>query len=212
MRPLSASRRRRCCWGRQTWKTKTTAVKAIHLGFVNEGATILIVSLGLRQSIRPLKMASDFLESSPVALSGVESLTETRIELKNGSRILALPCSENRIRGYTADLIVCDEAAFMPEEVILRVLFPMLSTTDGGLILLSTSWGRDHFFYRAYNNPDYSVFHVSALNSPLVSDELLEEQKRELSEEAFRMEYMTEFAEPAESGIDQMNSEGPVYV
>jgi len=193
----STSMRIVCCWGRQTGKTKTTAVKAIHFGFVNEGVTVLIVSTGLRQSTLLLKMASDLLESSPVALSGVKSLTQTSIELKNGSRILALPCSENRIRGYTAHLVVCDEAAFMPEEVILRVLFPMLSTTSGSLILLSTPWGRDHFFHRAYQNPEYSVFHVSSLDSPLISEEWLEEQKKELSEEAFRMEYLAEFTEPA---------------
>ena len=193
----SPSKRIVLCWGRQTGKTKTTAVKAIHFGFVNEGATILSVSHSLRQSTLLLKIASGFLESSPVAISGVESLTLTRIELNNGSRILALPCTEKGIRGYTADLIVCDEAAFMPEEVILRVLFPMLSTTEGTLILLSTPWGRDHIFYRAFNNPDYAVFHVSALDSPLVSEELLEEQRKELSEEAFKMEWLAEFAEPA---------------
>jgi len=193
----SPSKRIVCCWGRQTGKTKTTAVKALHFGFVNEGATILSVSHCLRQSSIILEMASGLLESSPVAFSGVESMTQTRIDLRNGSRILALPCSESRIRGFTADLIVCDEAAFMPEEVILRVLFPMLSTTDGTLILVSTPWGRDHIFYRAFNNPGYAVFHVSALDSPLVSEDLLEEQRRELSEEAFRMEWLAEFAEPA---------------
>jgi len=61
----------------------------------------------------------------------------------------------------------------------------------------STPWGRDHIFYRAFNNPGYAVFHVSALDSPLVSEDLLEEQRRELSEEAFRMEWLAEFAEPA---------------
>jgi len=191
----SPSKRIVCCWGRQTGKTKTTAVKVVHSAFVNEGSSILIVSAGLRQSRHLLGMASELLESSPVAMSGVESRTQIGIELKNGSRIVALPCSEDRIRGYTADLIVCDEAAFMPEEVILRVLFPMLSTTDGGIILLSTPWGRDHIFYRAFNNPEYAVFHVSAEDSTLVSRELLEEQRRELSEEAFRMEWLAEFAE-----------------
>ncbi len=199
----SPSRRIVCCWGRQTGKTKTTAVKVVHFGFVNEGSTVLIVSAGLRQSRHLLEMASGLLDSSPVALSGVESRTQTVIELRNGSRIVALPCSEDRIRGYTADMIVCDEAAFMPEGVILRVLFPMLSTTGGGIVLLSTPWGRDHVFYRAFHNPEYSVFHVSAEDSPIVSRELIEEQRRELSEEAFRMEWLAEFAEPATTFFPQ---------
>ncbi len=199
----SSSKRIVCCWGRQTGKTRTTAVKVVHFGFVNEGSSVLIVSAGLRQSKHLLEMASGFIDSSPVAFSGVKSRTQTSIELRNGSRIVALPCSEDRIRGYAADLIVCDEAAFMPEDVILRVLFPMLGTTDGDIILLSTPWGRDHVFYRAFHDPKYSVFHISAKDSPIVSRELIEEQRRELSEEAFRMEWLAEFAEPATTFFPQ---------
>jgi phage FluMu gp28-like protein len=199
----SPSKRIVCCWGRQTGKTKTTAIKVVHFGFVNEGSTVLIVSAGLRQSRHLLEMASGFLESSPVAFNGVESKTRKSIELRNGSRIVALPCSEDRIRGYAADLIICDEAAFMPEDVILRILFPMLGTTGGGIVLLSTPWGRDHIFYRAFHNPEYSVFHVSAEDSPIVSKDLIEEQRRELSEEAFRMEWLAEFAEPSTTFFPQ---------
>jgi len=54
-----------------------------------------------------------------------------------------------------------DEAAFMPEEVIASVIFPMLATTDGAAIMLSTPWGRDHIFYRSFKNPDYWSQHVT---------------------------------------------------
>lgn len=66
--------------------------------------------------------------------------TRTMIQLKNGSRIIALPCGPDgaTLRGFTADLVVMDEAAFMPEDVIASVIFPMLATTNGTAIMLST--------------------------------------------------------------------------
>jgi len=55
--------------------------------------------------------------------------TRTMIELKNGSKIIALPCGPDgaTLRGYTADFVVMDEAAFMPEDVIARVVLKRLS-------------------------------------------------------------------------------------
>jgi hypothetical protein len=45
---------------------------------------------------------------------------------------------------FADDVLVanCDEAAFIPEDVILSVLTPMLATTDGILIMLSTPWDK----------------------------------------------------------------------
>ena len=70
----------------------------------------------------------------------VSKSTRTMIELKNGSKIIALPCGPDgaTLRGYTADLVVMDEAAFMPEDMIASVIFPMLATTNGTAIMLST--------------------------------------------------------------------------
>ena len=97
----------------------------------------------------------------------------------------------------------CDEAAFMPEEVIIQVVFPMLSTTDGSAVFLSTPWGRDHFFYRAFMDPNYSVHHVKSNECPLIKPEFLEEQRRNMSDEAFRMEYLAEFVEAASCFFSQ---------
>jgi len=37
----------------------------------------------------------------------IEKQQRTVIKFRNGSRIVALPCSENLLRGYTADVIIC---------------------------------------------------------------------------------------------------------
>jgi len=185
------------CMGRQTGKTTTIAIKAIHYAFCNPSSTVLITSPSLRQSMIMFDRILTFIYRSRLLPKSVVRRTRTIIQLTNGSQIIALPCSENLLRGYTANLIICDEAAFMPEEVITQVMFPMLSTTKGKAVFLSTPWGRDHFFYKAFMNPRYSVHKVKSSECPLITREFLEEMKANMTEQAYRMEYEAEFVEAA---------------
>jgi len=183
------------CWGRQCGKTTTVAVKTIHYAYTNPHVTALVTSPSLRQSKNMLNRIQKLTQNSPILHQGIAKQTTTEIHLHNDSTIIALPCSEDLLRGYTADLIICDEAAFMPEETITQVMFPMLSATDGTAIFLSTPWGKNHFFYKAYTNPDYSVHHAKSTECPLTKPEFLQEQKRILPDEIYRSEYLAEFTE-----------------
>jgi phage FluMu gp28-like protein len=79
----------------------------------------------------------------------------------------------------------------------------MLSTTDGYAIFLSTPWGKDHFFYRAFVNPAYSVHKVKSEQCPLIKPEFLEEMKANMTKEAYLMEYEAEFVEALNSYFPQ---------
>ncbi len=191
------SKRVVACWARQTGKTTAIAIKVIHFGFTNANTTTLIVSRGLRQSMIMFGVIENFVKTHPVLRRSVVKSTRTMIQLTNGSRIVALPCGHDgaSLRGYTADLLVMDEAAFMPEDVIASVIFPMLATTNGTAIMLSTPWGRDHIFYRSFKNPNYWSQHVIAEECPRISGEFLEEQRRDIGELRYKMEYEAEFVE-----------------
>lgn len=185
------------CMGRQSGKTTTIAAKAIHFAYSNPKTTTLIVSPSLRQSMIMFDRISNFVYSSPILPNSVVRKTRTIIQLSNGSQIIALPCSKNLLRGFTAHLIIMDEACFMPEDVITQVIFPMISTTGGTAIFLSTPWGRDHFFYRAFMNPNYSVHKVKSSQCPLITPNFLEEMRGNMTENQFKMEYEAEFVEAA---------------
>jgi phage FluMu gp28-like protein len=189
------SKRIVACMGRQTGKTTTIAMKAIYFADTNPNVLVLITSPSLRQSMIMFDRIATFIYGTPYLRNKVVRATRTLIHFENGSRIVALPCSENLLRGYTADMVICDEAAFMPEEIITQVLFPMLSTTDGYAIFLSTPWGKDHFFYRAFVNPNYSVHKVKSSECPLIKPEFLEEMQANMTREAYLMEYEAEFVE-----------------
>lgn len=191
------------CFGRQTGKTTTVAVKAIHFAYTNVKKTTLIVSASLRQSIILFDRIMGFIYSNKFLASSVKRKTHTIIKLSNGSKIIALPCSEHRLRGHTAHMIIVDEAAFVPDEVVVNVLNPMLATTDGTLILLSTPWGKKHFFYRAFIDPDFSVHKVKSSECPLIPAEFLKKQREYMTKEAFLMEYEAEFVEASMSYFGQ---------
>lgn len=200
---LDGSKRLVACMGRQTGKTTTIAVKAIHFDYTNSKTTTLIVSPSLRQSIILFDRILSFIYSNKILFASVKRKTRTIIQMDNGSQIIALPCSAHRLRGYTAHNLIVDEAAFLLDEIITQILFPMLATTGGNLVLLSTPWGRGNVFYRAFSDPSYSVHHVKSSDCPLISKEFLEEQRRNMTSMAYDMEYNALFVEPASSYFTQ---------
>jgi len=191
------------CMGRQTGKTTTIAVKALHFAYVKPKTTTLIVSPSLRQSMILFDRVVSLIYNNEWLPTSVVRKTRTVIQLDNESQIIALPCSENFLRGYTAHLLIIDEAAFLPETTLTNILFPMLATTEGTLILLSTPWGKNHFFYRAFMDPDFSVHRVKSSECPLIKPEFLRKQQRLMTREAYAMEYEAEFQEAAASYFSQ---------
>jgi hypothetical protein len=137
------SKRICACMGRQCGKSLTIAAKAIHFAAANPKTTTLIVSATLRQSTLMFEKILQFIDNS-VLRKSVAYRSKTRIKLSNGSWIIALPSGHNgaTLRGFKADLIILDEAAFIKEEIIAGVAFPMLSTTDGYCWMLSTPWDK----------------------------------------------------------------------
>jgi phage FluMu gp28-like protein len=150
--PLNAA----CC-GRQVGKTTLAAIKALHFALARNGVRILIVSAGLRQS---MILFDKILEMSEAALPArllTSYRTRTRIRFANGSEIVALPCGRDgsTLRGFTSDMVILDEANFIPRIVIESVVRPTMITRPAArLIMISTPWMRDHPFYEALSKPE----------------------------------------------------------
>ena len=144
-----------------------------------------------------------FTHSNPLLRRSITRKTRTIIQLTNNSTIIALPCSEHLLRGYTAHLAICDEASFIPESIITEILFPMLSTTNGTAIFLSTPWDKNHFFYKAFLNPAYSTHKIPSTENPLIPQAFLAEMQQNMTTEAYKREYLAEFTEAAASYFPQ---------
>jgi hypothetical protein len=115
------------------------------------------------------------------------------IELKNGSRVLALPGSDDSIRGLTVDgWIVADEAARLPVDLI-SALRPMRARRpQARFVMLSTAWSRTDPFWTAWadDDPSWLRLRATAEVSGLFQPEFLEQERRALGEQAFSREYL----------------------
>jgi hypothetical protein len=183
---------------RQGGKSTAVALAAVNQALTEPGL-ILAASPSQRQSgelfrkiletLRALKPAPEFtLESA------------TRLELTNGSRIVALPGSENTVRGYSSPaLVLIDEAARVPDD-LYSSLRPMLAVGEGRLVALSTPWGRRGWFYTAWQHGGdaWQRFRVPAADCPRITPEFLADELREVGPLRYASEYLCEFVDTEE--------------
>jgi len=178
---------------RQAGKSTVTAIVALHEAIYSAPALILLVSPSLSQSQELFRKCREM----HLALDGAPEIfaeSALRFELKNGSRVVSLPGSEATIRGYSAAaMVIIDEAARVSDELLAAVR-PMLATTNGRFIALTTPAGRRGWFFDAWQNGSgWQKLSVVANECPRISKEFLEEQRTELGDLMFRQEFLCEF-------------------
>jgi hypothetical protein len=115
------------------------------------------------------------------------------LELESGSRVLALPSSDDSIRGLTVDgWIVADEAARLTDDLI-SALRPMRARRpQARLAMLSTAYSRTDPFWTAWAGDDPSWLRLKATADVpgLFPAEYLEQERRGLGEHRFCREYL----------------------
>lgn len=197
-------------WSRQSGKTTTIALRAIWYALSHSKTLTLIIAPSLRQSMIMSDRITDFLGSLPPLYFRlfVKKLQRTIIQLNNNSRIIALPNNPQLLRGYTANQVICDEAAFFRDDklVFYNVLYPMLATTDGILIASSTPWSKDSVFYRICQNPEFSKHLITCEDvkkSGLIKQSFIDEMQSQLPFERFQREFMSEFVEDVDAWLTQ---------
>ena len=209
---LTESKRVILRWARQTGKTTALACLCIIHAALSPERTILIVAPGLRQSMILGERIRELLGRMPREHRRgiVSQQMRTIFRFRNGSQITVLPNSENQLRGFTAHLIVIDEAAFFhnDEAIFRNILPPMLATTGGTLIVSSTPWGKNTVFYQLNQDPDYEKHVVTwreAAGEGRYSQEFLNqlEKERETRPQVFKMEYEAEFIEEVDTWLTQ---------
>ncbi len=180
---------------RQAGKSTVTAIVALHEAIYSAPALILLVSPSLSQSkelYRKVREMHARLDGAPEIFAE----SALRLELTNGSRVVSLPGSETTVRGYSAAaMVVVDEAARVSDELLAAVR-PMLATSNGRFISLSTPAGRRGWFFESWQKGDgWQRLSVTADQCPRISQEFLEEQRNDLGDLMYRQEYLCEFVD-----------------
>lgn len=129
--------------------------------------------------------------------------TDLEITLINGSTI-SFKSAEQRdqLRGYSADFLCIDEAAFISDDVFYLVL-PWVDAKKAPILLTSTPFVKSGFFYNYFNygkdrthntvTVDWAEEQYKESIEEILPKERLEEYRQVLPKNVFLTEYMGEF-------------------
>ena len=185
---------------RQWGKSTITAAKAIHHAYHSADSLTLVVSPSLRQSGEFLRKTTGFLRKLGIKPKG-DGDNDLSLVLPNKSRIVGLPGTEATIRGFSASLILVDEAARVSDDLYMTIR-PMMAVTGGTLWLMSTPCGKRGFFHETWANggPEWERFCAPATECPRIPKAFLDEERATMGERWFRQEYLCEFGDTV-SGV-----------
>jgi hypothetical protein len=179
--------------GRGWGKSRIFSRKNLWIVYTKPQVESLIVSSTQRQSMIMFDYCYSTIMSNPLLREMVQrpGTTHTIIKLKPplGGRIVALPCSKDKLRGYHPDFIFIDEASIVPSEMITSEVIMMLTKPHSSLIMSGTPMSSDHVFRKAFLDANrYSVHHYASYQSPLVSSTQLDEWKEVMTREEWQRE------------------------
>ncbi len=185
--------------GRQVGATQACAALAIHQVLLDPTALVAIVSPSLKQST----------EICTRARQGLDRLGERLVQdsvsllrLQSGGRILSLPGTAKSVRGWSAKMLILDEAAYVDEET--WVASRALIATGGRLVIQSTPSGDIGPFYEAWHTPDpaWATLQVRSDEVPTISPEWLAGERLALTPGQYSQEYELSFLGASASLFD----------
>ncbi len=191
----STSRRLLLNCSRQSGKSTTTGVLALHTALYDPGALVLLLSPGERQSGELFRKCLDVYRAlgRPVPARSIGAL---HLELDNGSRIVALPGKEETTRSFSAVALLCIDEAARVDDALYRSVRPMLAVSGGRLICMSTPFGKRGFFYESWISSEaWERYEIPATQCPRIPRSFLEEERRVLGPWWYSQEFECQFSE-----------------
>jgi len=124
--------------------------------------------------------------------------TELSITLNNGAKIeLKGADKPDSLRGVSTTMVVMDEYAFMKENVWGEIIQPTLAETKGSALFVGTPSGLNHFydlFVKGQSqNSDYKSWQFTTLDGGFISEQEIENAKKNLDKRTFQQEYLASF-------------------
>jgi len=168
----------------------------------------------LRNYIADLCMRTPYLRKLiEIDVLGLERIkrevSRTRITFKNGCsfHVLSAEGEANRLFGFGFNLVVLDESCLIELEVYQSKISRMLGDDkDSMLVEIGNPVSLDNHFFRHWNDPAFLKIKVdwkTALIEGRTSQAFIDEQRRELPPDSFRVLYDAEFPNQSEDALFQ---------
>lgn len=180
------------CGPRQWGKSTLIALKALHYALNHPKAEIVVLSDSENHAgiiVEKIVTYASALQLPKQRARG----KQYSIELPNGARIFAVASNSRSVVGYTADIVIVDEAALVADEVI-GYLSRSLARTNGKLWMLSTPRGQTGLFFAIWHDETNKWHRIKATiaDAKYMDAAFIQEQKS-LFPATFRQDFHCEF-------------------
>jgi hypothetical protein len=216
---------------RQSGKTTTITIYALWMVCFQADKRITIVANKESTAKEIFSRIRMSFEELPVWMKpSVKSWRKDGFQLGNDSEIKVSTSSSSGPRGSTSNLLIIDEMAHCPNEVMQELwksAIPIISSSKKSqIVVISTPNGTDNKFYELYkeSQKEKSSWHLETVNWYDVPGRDEEWKKETLSllnnnMDDFEQEYCNKFHEPGKTAIDadllkslQSQCRDPIYV
>jgi hypothetical protein len=216
---------------RQSGKTTTITIYALWIVCFQADKRITIVANKESTAKEIFSRIRMSFEELPVWMKpSVKSWRKDGFQLGNDSEIKVSTSSSSGPRGSTSNLLIIDEMAHCPNEVMQELwksAIPIISSSKKSqIVVISTPNGTDNKFYELYkeSQKEKSSWHLETVNwddVPGRDDDWKRETLSLLNNnmDDFEQEYCNKFHEPGKSAIDadllkslQSQCKEPIYV
>lgn len=180
------------CCPRQWGKSTVIALKALHYAIHHPGHEILVVSDS--EDHAGIIVQKLIANASMLGIHGRRAHgKQYSIELPNGAKVFAVAHNLSAPVGYTAHIVIVDEAA-MVDDTVFAYVSRTLARTDGAMWLLSTPRGQTGLFYNIWHDKDTRYHKVKATleDASYLSPAFVQEQKR-LFPATYKQDFLCEF-------------------
>ncbi len=191
-----------CKLPRQSGKSVITTAYLIHQAIFRDNINIAILANKRETAFELMAKLQTSYENLPKWLQqGIISWNKGSIELENGSRITASSTSSSAVRGFSYNIVMLDEFAFVPTQLADEFFASVYPTISSGkstkVIIVSTPNGMNHF-YRLWNDAEkgrnsYTPIEAHWSEIPGRDAKWKEETIANTSEQQFAQEFECDF-------------------
>ena len=191
-----------CKLPRQSGKSVTVTAYLIHQAIFRDNINIAILANKRETSFELMAKLQTSYENLPKWLQqGVLAWNKGSIELENGSRITASSTSSSAVRGFSYNIVMLDEFAFVPTNIADEFFSSVYPTISSGkstkVIMVSTPNGMNHF-YKLWNDAErgrnsYNAIEAHWSEVPGRDEKWKEETIANTSEQQFQQEFECDF-------------------
>ena len=195
--------------GRQSGKSTTLLGLILYYSINKAKSVSLYTAPTYGQINKILVQLMDVLQPTGIIVSANKSSYE--IKLTNGSMIYFRSTERaDSIRGLAVDYLFCDESQDTNTSDFQKSILPTI-TARGKKCVLAGTPKRKNLFYdyfqmgKSQDFPNHASYHFPSWESPYVSTEFIEEQKRTLPPKIFSQEFEAKWQENEGSVFQNLN-------